>query len=159
METKYSGPLADNQSKADFFYFKASGFSMWPFLSDGERVIVKKAPISRLRRGDIVLYTQGEKIVCHRLIKMVKGISGIILFTRGDNSFSHPEPIEENMYIGKAVAIERKGRLTDLDSFFFRGLNPLIIIIGPFFGMAARMLKRILKSRTGEIIFLSKREL
>jgi len=58
----------DEDSSGDLFLFETSGFSMWPFIRQGERLLVKRVFPDELRRGDLVLYQQNEKLVCHRLI-------------------------------------------------------------------------------------------
>lgn len=129
----------------EFLYFDAIGYSMWPFLRAGQRIIARKIPPQELQVGDIILYNQADKVVCHRLVKVIKGDRGSCLYARGDNSTSRAELIPEEMYLGKAVAVIKAGRVINLNTRAQRGLGRLIIIIGPFFGQASRMIKKIFR--------------
>ncbi|MFH1191351.1 MAG: S24/S26 family peptidase, partial [Candidatus Omnitrophota bacterium] len=53
----------------DLLFFETSGFSMWPFIRPGERLVIKKSPAQDLRAGDIILYRANNQLACHRLVK------------------------------------------------------------------------------------------
>lgn len=54
-----------------------AGFSMAPFLSDGDTVLLSLP--ERVRRGDVVLYLRaGERYVLHRVKKIKNGICTMI---------------------------------------------------------------------------------
>jgi signal peptidase I len=63
--------------------FKARGFSMHPFIKDGEVVTVSPVTGGRLYAGDVVAFCHPDsgRLVVHRIIK--KNAQGFIL--RGDN--------------------------------------------------------------------------
>lgn len=98
--------------------FPAYGRSMAPFVSSGDRVIIRRMPISRLIRGDLVLCrVEGGGVVLHRLLRIrhVKG-PGPVLFTKGDALDIPDAKVPASDYLGKAVAIEgANGRIRRLD--------------------------------------------
>ena len=61
----------DNEKRLgeDIFFFKTEGFSMWPFLKPGGRLIFKKVPPETLRIGDVILYKADNQSICHRLVR------------------------------------------------------------------------------------------
>lgn len=114
----------------DIIFIEAKGFSMWPFLREGERLVIKKAAIEDLRIGDIILYRKDEQLVCHRLVKKEK--NGYLLYARGDNSSSAPELVTQEMFQGKVAGVLRKnGRTIDICGRQQRFLNRVIVIIAP----------------------------
>jgi hypothetical protein len=50
--------------------FQAPGLSMYPAIREGETIIV--APVARLniKRGDILLYLAGTKVIAHRVVRI-----------------------------------------------------------------------------------------
>lgn len=63
----------------------ASGFSMWPLLRPGQRVLVE--PRKTLAVGDLALVELGRSLVLHRVV----GISGSRLVLKGDHN-PRPDP-------------------------------------------------------------------
>ena len=105
--------------------FRAPGLSMHPAIKEGE--IITVVPISSLdiKRGDILLYLAGRKVVAHRVvsIKREKGdpstqssrLSPQQLFIlRGDASATCDDPVEAQQILGKVVSVEKRGRRIDL---------------------------------------------
>ena len=92
---------------------KTSGSSMFPFVRDSDKVIVKRLNAQELRIGDIILYK--DKItgqtICHRFVKRIKINVKLTLFTRGDAGDSSCKPISEDNFIGRVVGIIRADRV------------------------------------------------
>ncbi|MFH1504505.1 MAG: nucleotidyltransferase family protein [Candidatus Omnitrophota bacterium] len=65
----------------DLSFFETSGFSMWPFIKQGQKLIIKKILPESLKIGDIILYQEDNQKVCHRLVKKVnKAINSCFIF-------------------------------------------------------------------------------
>ncbi|KKN11095.1 hypothetical protein LCGC14_1029990 [marine sediment metagenome] len=111
--------------------FRAPGLSMHPAIREGETITV--APISpfNIKRGDILLYIVGKKVIAHRVVGIEreksdssshtstqsKALNPQIIFTlRGDASAICDEPVEAEQVLGKVVSVERHGRSIDLYS-------------------------------------------
>ncbi len=120
----------------DLLFFETSGFSMWPFIRQGDKLVIKKVPVDDLRPGDIILYRANNQLVCHRLVKKNRDF----LYTRGDNSMSSPEVITQEIFIGKVVGIIRNNRMISLTGWRNRLINSFIVIIVP---LIIRFLKPI----------------
>jgi len=112
--------------------FEASGFSMWPFVRCGDKLIIEQAAAEVLRPGDIVLYEASRQKVCHRLIRKVKRNGTYILYMRGDNSFAAPEAVSQEQLVGKACALIRRDRTYNLVCWRARGIKYFILIVAPF---------------------------
>ena len=108
--------LADKTMLDESFFVKTKGLSMYPFLRDDDKVIVKRLKAQDLRAGDIILYKDkiNGQTVCHRFVKKVKSKDKLMLFTRADAGGVLSTPVPEDNLIGRVVGIVRDGRITSL---------------------------------------------
>jgi hypothetical protein len=90
------------------FRFHAEGFSMSPFLKDGDIITVSPLGESILCRGDIVAFVHPltKKPVVHRI--MLK--EGGFLKIRGDSASSDDGLIPEANILGRVTTVERCGK-------------------------------------------------
>lgn len=136
--------MEDRVEKLSFF--GTTGFSMWPFLKAGEKLIIKKTGIENLRIGDIILYRANSQLVCHRLIKKT-GVRGkYSLWVRGDTSTSLPEPVTEQMFLGKAIGIMRNDKMIGLVGLRQQFINRIIVIIAPLLSVAVKMIRPLART-------------
>ena len=87
------------------FRFTAPGFSMTPFIRDGDVITI--AP-GRLHCGDVVAFMSPEsgKLTVHRIVHISR--EGYLI--KGDNA---PEPdgrVPRSSIIGRVVRVEHRGR-------------------------------------------------
>ena len=70
----------------------AKGNSMYPALIDGNKYIVDESNISNIQSGDIIVYYANEKVICHRVIHIIKAKNSDVFYkTKGDNC-PNPDP-------------------------------------------------------------------
>lgn len=115
--------------------FQAKGWSMRPFIRDGDFITVSPIENSSIKTGDVVFYlTTENKVIVHRVIKKYKKDKDkrIIMFIKGDATFSSPEKVEMQNVLGKVVAVERNGRKKRLDTKFYPIKSLLFAGISPF---------------------------
>lgn len=115
----------------DLIYINTSGYSMWPFLKQGEKLMVKKIPVENLKRGDLVLYRAGDRLVCHRLMKKAENKEEVLFYVRGDNSLSPPECIAKDRYVGKAVAVVKNDKIFSLETKMRGHIGGIIVAVAP----------------------------
>ena len=123
--------------------FQAQGWSMRPFIRDGDFIVVSPIKNSSIKTGDVVFYlTTENKVIVHRVIKKYKKDKDnrITMLIKGDATFSSPEKVEMQNVLGKVVAVERKGRKKRLDTklyqikgLLFAGVSPFSQWTYPFF--------------------------
>ena len=103
------------------FRFQAKGFSMSPFIHDGDVVTIAPLSDTVLRRGDIVAFinphTQG--LAVHRVVEK-RGDSFLI---KGDNAPETDGLIREADILGRVTGVERGGKSVYL------GLGPERFVI------------------------------
>ena len=127
----------------DKLLFHTKGYSMWPFLLPGRKLVVRKGvPAKGYRKGDLVCYrdSKGEN-VCHRLVAQKGGL----FYLRGDNAFGRPERVTAEMLVGRVVAIAGGKKLIDLTIWQRCALNRVILYIAPLVSRLNFIMKPLYK--------------
>jgi len=104
------------------------GNSMFPFLRNGNTVIIKKVPIPYLKTGDIIVFKSNNKLVAHRIIFKRKQKSDFKIFTKGDARLLFDKPLTAKNYIGRVNPATAKK--TEILNFIIAMVS---IISIPFF--------------------------
>ncbi len=109
--------------------FRAPGLSMHPAIREGETITVAPVTPVDIKRGDILLYLAGKKVIAHRVVSIKKEEKDftsrssahskalnpqLTFILRGDASPICDEPVEAQQILGKVVSVERHGRNIDL---------------------------------------------
>ncbi len=95
-------------SKGASFRFKARGFSMAPFIMDGDVITVVPAKRGSIGFGQLVAFTHPltGKLVIHRLLGGSRGVH----IVKGDNILSIDGLIPERNILGIVIGICREGK-------------------------------------------------
>ena len=104
------------------FRFRARGWSMTPFIRDGDIITITPIQDQRLVLGDIVAFTRPaeNRLVVHRIVNR----HGSDFMIQGDCAPDHPDGvIPVSNLLGRVVRIERDGHRVWL------GIGPEKIII------------------------------
>jgi len=134
--------------------FQARGWSMRPFIRDGDIITISPVEDSALKTGDVVLYLgAGNRIIVHRIINKYKKEGRITLLVKGDAAFGSAEKVEAQNVLGKVTAIDRNGRLKRLDTkpqqiigLFVGGISPFSRWIYPAGSLVKKNGRKILGS-------------
>jgi signal peptidase I len=132
--------------------FQAKGWSMRPFIQDGDFITVSPVEDSSLKPGDVVLYVSaGNQVIVHRIIKKYKRHGKMTLLIKGDASLGSPEKVDVQNVLGEVTVIERNGRKKRLDAkscqiigLFFVGISPFSQWIYPVGSVVKRCGRSIL---------------
>jgi signal peptidase I len=101
----YRKAALDICKEADRCAYTVNGKCMEPVLPSGELVEIVKCNIAELHEGDIVLFRRGETLFLHRLVCCINKNNNIFLITKGDVKKFPDLPVTENLFFGKAVAV------------------------------------------------------
>ena len=72
--------------------FQAKGFSMRPFIQDGDLITVSPLGNYPIRAGDVVLYrTVNDRVIVHRVILKTRVEGRVVFFVKGDANLSRAE--------------------------------------------------------------------
>ncbi|NIM90444.1 MAG: signal peptidase I [Candidatus Aminicenantes bacterium] len=113
--------------------FQAKGWSMRPFIQDGDFITVSPVESSSVKTGEVVFYLADEnKVIVHRVMGKQKKEGGMTLLIKGDAAFGPPERVDIQKALGKVVAIERKGRIRRIDTKLYHIIGLFFVGIAPF---------------------------
>ena len=88
--------------------FRVHGFSMYPFIQDGDVVTLSPLQKQKLHIGDVIALELpfDRKLLVHRIIRVHK--SGYLV--KGDNQLDPDGLISPSSIIGQVIAVERGGK-------------------------------------------------
>ena len=126
----------------------ASGYSMFPFMRNGDIQTISPIPIEEIQIGDVAVFERNNDWISHRVIDIRKTNNEITLILRGDTCIQLDPLVTKANYIGKTVAFERGGKVYEVASF--KRKNKRIVWLGAMritplfvFKMFAMKLKNI----------------
>jgi signal peptidase I len=105
-------------SKGHSLQTVVSGYSMFPFLRNGDLLTVEPVPMETIKQGDVVVFEVKEKWIAHRVIEIKKWRGSIILTLKGDTNVEPDPPVTIHNYIGKIVALQRMNKNVSLTTSF-----------------------------------------
>jgi phage repressor protein C with HTH and peptisase S24 domain len=110
--TTVSGPILIEliravHEKGGTFRFRAAGFSMFPVIQDGDRVLIEPLGGSEPVIGDIAAFIQPDtaSLAIHRII----GINGDAYLLKGDNTLEADGYVPRTDILGLVRVVERTG--------------------------------------------------
>lgn len=92
----------------------ASGYSMFPFLRNGDLLTVEPVSMDKIKRGDVVVFESEEKWIAHRVIKIRNGAGGLEFLLRGDTCISIDPVVNKENFIGSVSVFNRLNSKRDL---------------------------------------------
>ena len=94
------------------FRFRAKGFSMTPFIRDGDVITISPLFGIPPRHGDVVVFIRPgtERVVVHRVV----GKKGDSYLIKGDNTFEADGFIPKSNILGSVKKVERQGKAVRL---------------------------------------------
>lgn len=98
-----AGPalLADVLRRYGRVRLRATGTSMLPAIAPGDILLVERCPFHLLQPGDVVLFTDRQRIVAHRLLDT----RGAFVVTRGDSNWRPDSPAHETQILGRVTIV------------------------------------------------------
>ena len=91
--------------------FQAHGRSMYPFIKNGDIILVEQRNGDSVGIGDIIFYRRSDdSLAAHRLIKITGTKDRIFLFTKGDSLKYIDPPVTSGQVMGRVIGIEGNGR-------------------------------------------------
>ena len=99
------------------------GTSMWPFIRNGDEIVVEQVLESEIRLRDVLVFSGGgKKLIAHRLICVEESGAGRRYVMRGDFRRWPDRPVSYESIVGKVAAIERRGKTIRPDGALQRSL-------------------------------------
>ena len=103
-----------------------SGNSMRPFMNDGSLVEVEYGRHS-VKKGNIVVYLRDDRLICHRVLRVVKEGEKTFYLTKGDAAVRFDKPlVSEKEIAGVVRAIIRRNKTARVTGLNWRLLGKLM---------------------------------
>ena len=125
------------------FRFKAKGFSMSPFINDGDVITLSSYLNSAPEQGDVVgfIHPKNGKLSIHRIVSKREGS----YFIKGDNRRAADGFIRKEDILGRVTRVERNGKKISIG---FGSERRLIALLSrkkllPFLTFPSRLFARL----------------
>lgn len=128
----------------NFDLIEVKGFCMWPFLRDGQKILVKKVAQKDFHNGDLILYRTDAGLHCHRLLRKEKKDNGWVFYCRPDAALSNGEPVKEMMIEGKVLGAISVNKIVSLETPLARFKAIVILLmLSPIIARLDQIYKKI----------------
>lgn len=107
------------------FWLTVTGDSMWPYVRDGDMVLVSHDG-SQIQPGDIIVLWQAGRLLIHRTIFVLGDKGHPTFFTKGDNAPHFDPPASAEEIIGRVLMLKRAEQLVSLHTTRWRTMGWLI---------------------------------
>ena len=94
---------------------EAAGYSMFPFMRNGDVQTISPVPIEEIKVGDVAVFERDNDWISHRVIDIRKTNNEITLILRGDSCIQLDPLVTTANYIGKTVGFERGTQTINLN--------------------------------------------
>jgi signal peptidase I len=100
--------ISDLLLRNQTFRLRVASWSMSPALQKGDEITVEPAFPTELLVGDLILYHQNGRLICHRLVATQETGTGSQFITKGDAAAGCGEVIQPDQVLGRVVAVTRR---------------------------------------------------
>ena len=135
---------------------KMTGYSMFPALKGGEYALVEKCAPDEVKPGEIVVFRSANKLIAHRIHKIIKQNSDVQFITKGDNNSFFDKPFSGNELLGKVVS-KKKSPNSEIIKIKQRSLINLLIITFPYLSTRLNHISQHINHLPNRIYSKSKR--
>ena len=123
----------------------ASGYSMFPFLRQGDLLTVEPVPMETIKRGDIVVFEIGEKWIAHRAVKISNSRNQTKISARGDSYLYLDPEVTKLNFVGIVNEFERNKTKKDTQKGLFKTWSQAINTMGITYNSALLMTRIVLR--------------
>ena len=100
--------ISDLLLRTGLFCFRVASWSMSPALWKGDQLTVEPASPTSLRVGEVILFHQGSRLICHRVVAIDTAGPGTRIITKGDAATGCGEVSQPEQILGRVVAVTRR---------------------------------------------------
>jgi signal peptidase I len=94
--------------------FIARGASMIPSIFPGDILLVHRQSIGEAGRGEVALWSRDGRFYAHRVIRTANSDGESVIVTRGDALNRDDPPVGGAEFLGRVLAVERRGKQMEL---------------------------------------------
>lgn len=105
----------------------AEGYSMYPLLQPGDKLTVTPAKWESLRKGDIIVWRDNDRLIAHRIIKK----QADYCIPAGDARITNDGQIIPTQVLGRITAYRRNDVTKSISSFKSKFYASMIVLLNP----------------------------
>jgi signal peptidase I len=142
-------------------HVEVRGWSMYPFIRDGDNIKVVPAALDEIEVGDVVLFRSGDRLLAHRVVGYISEDGSTSIRARGDRFRQEDPPFGQAELVGRVATVcrYRRGsqRVIRLDRGFSKRAGSLVArsrVVHRTFRWAARARQR-LENLTAKVFLFS----
>ncbi|MEW6606440.1 MAG: signal peptidase I [bacterium] len=139
------------REKTGIFRMIVKGKSMEPAIMENSNVIVEKAHPFSIKRGDVVVFKWGKKIIIHRIIGIHKIHKDLFFVEKGDN-LPFISIFPQEALIGKVCGVENREVINLYSKNFVNTYLVLTYFLFKSFQIMQRLSNKVNK-KLGDIVF------
>lgn len=133
-------------SQGEDLHIKVGGSSMWPFIKDGEVLLVRRVPFDQIYQGDVIITYVDQNLICHRVFNKDQQS----VRTKADALVGLDAQISKKEILGKAIGIKRGDHVQGCDGWLSGVIGRCIVWItflwAPMIPVLRWMKRKIRKS-------------
>jgi len=138
--------MQDILGKGVPFRFRAAGYSMSPFIKDGDVLTVDPVSSRSPKKGDVVVFKKRRsgEIVVHRIVR-TKGDDYLV---KGDNLLDEDGRVSQKDIFGIVRAVDRKGKKIRFGILWGKGMIAFLNR-GKFLAVFLLFVRKAIRSSSG----------
>ncbi len=98
---EYAGAVAEALARRGRTVVRVQGRSMYPTLRNGMQIEVQPVAYDELAPGDLLVFTDGRALVCHRLLRK----TARVCYCKGDTNLRADPPIPCAHVLGRVTRV------------------------------------------------------
>lgn len=131
------------QESSESHWIPVIGMSMLPLLREGDEILVSH-DLSRVIRGDVLVFMKECGLVAHRVVKINMNSNRSPIFTtKGDNRTNFDLPIANSDTLGVVIGIRNNSELDDYSTTMWQMRNKFLGIFHFYLGTIFQVLRII----------------
>lgn len=158
-ETRLAALSAEVLKSGNRLRFRAKGGSMYPFVRDGDVLLVEPCSSEDIRIGQVIYYrARWGGMVAHRVTGQERRNGAALLITKGDSCPGADRPIVPGQVLGRVTALERDGKRIPMDrgwqrlaAVFWTPFSAYSPVLYPVFGRIKKTVELPARSLGGAL--------
>lgn len=121
----------------------ASGYSMFPYIHQGNLCKFESFDPLVVKKGDVILFSSQEgQLIAHRFVGIKKEQNQTFYLLKGDTNLGFDQPIEEERILGKLLSVQKQRLKIESDHVIAHIWGSIILTFPVLSGILRKYLNR-----------------
>lgn len=126
--------VRDLLQRRGWAFLKISGKSMFPWIRPRDLVLLRRASVAAISRGDVIVFAKNVTLCMHRVLLLTRASTEDaqpVLITKGDAVADRDDPVLATEVLGKVEFVYRRNREIRISTGWRRYLGKLLALASP----------------------------